>query len=37
LLNVEAAQRFGMHAIRVRGATETRGVLMYLAIISGGA
>jgi putative hydrolase of the HAD superfamily len=37
LLNVEAAQRFGMHAIRVRGAAETRGVLMDLGIISGGA
>jgi HAD superfamily hydrolase (TIGR01509 family) len=37
LLNVEAAQRFGMQAIRVRGAAETRGVLMDLGIISGGA
>jgi len=32
-LNVEAAQRFGMHAIRVRGATETHGVLTNLGII----
>jgi len=32
-LNVEAAQRFGMHAIRVRGATETHGVLTDLGII----
>jgi HAD superfamily hydrolase (TIGR01509 family) len=37
LLNVEAAQRFGMHAIQVRGAAETRGVLTDLGIISGGA
>jgi glucose-1-phosphatase len=33
LLNVEAAQRFGMQAIRVRGATETRAVLTGLGII----
>jgi HAD superfamily hydrolase (TIGR01509 family) len=33
LLNVEAAQRFGMHAIQVRGAGETRGVLTDLGII----
>jgi HAD superfamily hydrolase (TIGR01509 family) len=33
-LNVEAAQRFGMHALQVRGATETRGVLTDLGIIS---
>jgi glucose-1-phosphatase len=33
-LNVEAAQRFGMHAVQVRGATETRGVLWDLGIIS---
>jgi HAD superfamily hydrolase (TIGR01509 family) len=32
-LNVEAAQRFGMHAIQVRGAGETRGVLTDLGII----
>jgi glucose-1-phosphatase len=34
-LNVEAAQSFGMHAIRVRGATETQGVLTDLGIIDG--
>jgi putative hydrolase of the HAD superfamily len=32
-LNIESAQRFGMHAIRVRGAAETHGVLMELGII----
>jgi putative hydrolase of the HAD superfamily len=32
-LNIESAQRFGMHAIRVRGAAETRGVLEQLGII----
>jgi HAD superfamily hydrolase (TIGR01509 family) len=35
-LNIEAAQRFGMYAIQVRGAAETRGALMDLGIISGG-
>jgi uncharacterized membrane protein len=33
LLNVEAAQRLGMHAIRVRGATEVQRVLISLGII----
>jgi glucose-1-phosphatase len=33
LLNVEAARRSGMHAIRVRGATEVQGVLISLGII----
>jgi glucose-1-phosphatase len=33
LLNVEAAQRFGMQAIQVRGATETRAALTGLGII----
>jgi putative hydrolase of the HAD superfamily len=37
LLNVEAAQKFGMHAIQVRGAAETHGALRDLGIISGGA
>ncbi len=32
-LNIESAQRFGMHAIRVRGAAETQGVLTELGII----
>jgi glucose-1-phosphatase len=32
-LNIESAQRFGMHAIRVRGAAETHGVLTELGII----
>jgi putative hydrolase of the HAD superfamily len=32
-INVEAAQRFGMQAIRVRGATETHGALRDLGII----
>ena len=32
-INVEAAQRFGMHAVRVRGATETHGALRDLGII----
>jgi glucose-1-phosphatase len=32
-LNVEAAQRSGMHAIRVRGATEVQRVLTSLGII----
>jgi len=32
-LNVEAAQRFGMHAIRVCGATETYGVQSTLASV----
>ena len=36
-LNVEAAQRFGMHAIQVRGAAETRGALTDLGIIGGSA
>jgi len=35
LLNIESAQRFGMHAIRVRGAAETHGVLTELGIIDG--
>jgi HAD superfamily hydrolase (TIGR01509 family) len=35
LLNVEAAQRSGMHAIRVRGATEVQRVLTSLGIIEG--
>jgi putative hydrolase of the HAD superfamily len=35
-LNVESARRFGMHAIQVRGAAETRGVLTDLGIIDGG-
>ena len=34
-LNIESAQRFGMHAIRVRGAVETHGVLTELGIIGG--
>jgi FMN phosphatase YigB (HAD superfamily) len=34
-LNIESAQRFGMHAIRVRGAAETLGVLTELGIIDG--
>ena len=33
LLNVEAAQRSGMHAIRVRGATEVQRALISLGII----
>jgi putative hydrolase of the HAD superfamily len=36
-LNVEAAQRFGMHAIRVLGATEAQRVLTDLGIIDGPA
>ena len=32
-LNVEAAQRLGMHAIRVRGASEVQDVLVSLGII----
>jgi putative hydrolase of the HAD superfamily len=36
-LNVEAAQRFGMHAIRVLGAAEAQRVLTDLAIIDGHA
>jgi len=36
-LNVEAAQSFGMHAVRVRGATETQRVLTDLGIIDGRA
>ena len=36
-LNIESAQRFGMHAIRVRGAAETRGVLTELGIITASA
>jgi glucose-1-phosphatase len=36
-LNVEAAQRFGMHAVRVRGATEAQRVLTDLGIIDGHA
>jgi glucose-1-phosphatase len=35
-LNIESAQRFGMHAIRVRGAAETRSVLTQLGIIDDG-
>jgi HAD superfamily hydrolase (TIGR01509 family) len=35
LLNVEAAQRFGMHSVRVRGSTEAEGVLIDLGIIEG--
>jgi putative hydrolase of the HAD superfamily len=35
-LNVEAAQRFGMHAVRVRGAAEAQRVLTGLGIIDGG-
>jgi putative hydrolase of the HAD superfamily len=34
-LNVEAAQRFGMHAIRVLGAAEAQRVLRDLGIIDG--
>jgi HAD superfamily hydrolase (TIGR01509 family) len=34
LLNVEAAQRLGMHAIRVRGIIEVQRVLIDLGIIS---
>jgi putative hydrolase of the HAD superfamily len=34
-LNIESAQRFGMHAIRVRGAAETQSVLTELGIIDG--
>jgi glucose-1-phosphatase len=37
LLNVEAAQRFGMQAIQVRGATETRAALTGLGIIDAGS
>jgi glucose-1-phosphatase len=33
-LNVEAAQRLGMHAIRVRGAIEVQRVLIDLSIIA---
>jgi putative hydrolase of the HAD superfamily len=33
LLNVEAAQRFGMHSVRVRGSAEAEGVLIDLGII----
>jgi len=36
-LNIESAQRFGMHAIRVRGAAETQGVLTELGIITASA
>jgi putative hydrolase of the HAD superfamily len=36
-LNVEAAQRFGMHAIRVLGATEAQRVLTDLGVIDGRA
>jgi putative hydrolase of the HAD superfamily len=36
-LNVEAAQSFGMHAVRVRGANETQRVLTDLGIIDGDA
>jgi glucose-1-phosphatase len=35
MLNVEAAQRLGMHAIRVRGATEVQCALISLGIIEG--
>jgi HAD superfamily hydrolase (TIGR01509 family) len=35
VLNVEAAQSLGMHAIRVRGADEVQGVLISLGIIEG--
>jgi glucose-1-phosphatase len=35
LLNVEAAQRSGMHAIRVRGATEVQRALVSLGIVEG--
>jgi len=35
-INVDAAQRFGMHAVRVRGAIETHGVLRDLGIIDDG-
>jgi glucose-1-phosphatase len=35
-LNIESARKFGMHAIRVRGAAETRGVLTELGIIGDG-
>jgi HAD superfamily hydrolase (TIGR01509 family) len=36
-LNVEAAQRFGMHAVRVRGAAEAQRALTDLGIIDGHA
>ncbi len=36
-LNVDAAQSFGMHAVRVRGANETQRVLTDLGIIDGDA
>jgi HAD superfamily hydrolase (TIGR01509 family) len=35
-LNIESAQRFGMHAIRVRGAAETHAVLTEFGIIDDG-
>jgi putative hydrolase of the HAD superfamily len=37
LLNIEAAQNFGMHAIRVLGATEAQRVLTDLGVIDGRA
>jgi HAD superfamily hydrolase (TIGR01509 family) len=37
LVNVEAAQRFGMHAIRVQGAVEAERALTKLGIIDGPA
>src|SRR6202521_5318493 len=36
-LNVEAARRFGMHAVRVRGVAEAQRVLTDLGIIDGHA
>ena len=37
ILNVEAAQRFGMQAIRVQGIVETRRALIERGIIEDGA
>jgi len=34
-LNVEAARRFGMQAVRVQGISETRGALIERGIIEG--
>jgi putative hydrolase of the HAD superfamily len=37
LLNIEAAQRLGMHAVRVRGLVEARQALIDLEILDGDA